>query len=49
MFLPPPDLYLGNPGEEGWLKVIKLEEYAPRQPRRPPALQQVLFSYAEAI
>jgi hypothetical protein len=36
-------------GEEGWLKAIKLEEYAPRQPRRPPALQQVLFSYTEAI
>ena len=36
-------------GEEGWLKVLKLEEYAPRQPRRPDKLQQVLFPYVEAI
>jgi hypothetical protein len=32
-------------GEAGWLKVLKLEEYMPQQPRRPPALQQVLFAY----
>ena len=36
-------------GEEGWMKAIKLDEYAPRLPRRPDKLQQVLFSYAEAI
>lgn len=36
-------------GEEGWIKVLKLEEYAPRQPRRPDKLQQVLFPYTEAI
>ncbi len=36
-------------GEEGWIKVLKLEEYAPRKPRRPDKLQQVLFSYAEAV
>ncbi|MCA1837406.1 MAG: hypothetical protein LC674_01055, partial [Actinobacteria bacterium] len=37
-------------GEGGWLKALKLEEYAPRQPRRAPAsLQQVLFAYTEAI
>lgn len=36
-------------GEEGWLKVLKLEEYAPRQPRRPDKLQQVLFPYMEVI
>jgi hypothetical protein len=31
-------------GEEGWKKVLKLEEYAPRQPRRrPDELQQLLF------
>ncbi len=34
------------PGEEGWMKVLKLDEYAPR---RPDKLQQVLFSYTEAI
>jgi len=36
-------------GEEGWMKSIKLDEYAPRLPRRPDKLQQVLFSYMEAI
>jgi putative transposase len=36
-------------GEEGWIKVLKLNEYAPRQPRRPGELQQVLFPYTEAI
>jgi hypothetical protein len=36
-------------GEEGWIKVLKLEEYAPRKPRRPDKLQQVLFPYTEAI
>jgi hypothetical protein len=36
-------------GEEGWVKFLKLNEYAPRQPRRPDELQQALFSYAEAI
>jgi hypothetical protein len=36
-------------GEEGWLKALKLEEYVPRKPRRPEALQQVLFAYTEAI
>ena len=35
-------------GEEGWLKALKLGEYAPRKPRRPEAPQQVLFAYAEA-
>ena len=36
-------------GEEGWIKFLKLDEYAPRQPRRPDKLQQVLFPYTEAI
>jgi putative transposase len=36
-------------GEEGWIKVLKLEEYAPRQPRRPDKLQQGLFPYVEAV
>lgn len=36
-------------GEEGWLKALKLGEYAPRNPRRPEVLQQVLFAYTEAI
>ncbi len=36
-------------GEEGWIKVLKLNEYAPPQPRRPGELQQVLFPYTEAI
>jgi len=33
-------------GEEGWMKFLKLDEYAPR---RPDELQQVLFSCTEAI
>lgn len=36
-------------GEEGWMKAIKLDEYALRRPRRPNELQQVLFPYTEAI
>lgn len=36
-------------GEEGWAKFLKLDEYAPRQARRPDALQQTLFPYTEAI
>ena len=31
------------------MKVLKLDEYAPQRPRRPDKLQQVLFSYTEAI
>jgi hypothetical protein len=36
-------------GEVGWIKFLKLDEYAPRQSRRPDELQQVLFPYSEAI
>jgi putative transposase len=36
-------------GDSGWLKALRKEEYAPRKPRRPQALQQVLFSYIEAV
>ncbi len=36
-------------GESGWLKMVKLEEYAPRRPRGSMALQRVLFTYTEAI
>jgi len=36
-------------GDEEWLKALKLEDYAPRKPQRPQALQQVLFTYTEAI
>jgi transposase len=36
-------------GDEGWMKFLKLDEYAPRGPRRPDKLQQVLFSYTEAV
>jgi putative transposase len=48
--LPQPRLFgLEALGEAGWLKAIKLEEYAPRRLRWPSALQQVLFAYIEAI
>ena len=36
-------------GEAGWLKALRLEGYAPRRPQGPPALQQALFPYAEAL
>jgi putative transposase len=36
-------------GEEGWLKALRLADYAPRRPRQPEFLQEVLFPYMEAI
>jgi putative transposase len=36
-------------GEGGWLKALRLEGYAPREPHRPQALQEALFPYAEAL
>jgi hypothetical protein len=36
-------------GERGWLKMVRLEDYAPRRPRRPQMLQQVLFPCTDAI
>jgi transposase len=36
-------------GESGWLKAVRLKDYALRKPRRPQSLQQVLFAYTEAI
>ncbi len=49
----PPQLRLFELDEildkEGWIKYLKLDEYAPRRSRRPDELQQVLFPYAEAI
>ena len=49
--MPQPRLFdLGEVlGEVGWVKFLKLDEYAPRRPRRPDELQQVLFPYTEAI
>ncbi|MBA4116933.1 MAG: hypothetical protein H0X71_11005 [Rubrobacter sp.] len=35
-------------GEGGWLKALRLDEYAVRR-RRPEALQQPLFPYLEAL
>jgi hypothetical protein len=36
-------------GEEGWVKFLTLEEYAPRRPRPADELQQILFAYTEAF
>lgn len=36
-------------GEGGWLKALRLDEYAAYTRRRPNALQQTLFSYLEAL
>jgi hypothetical protein len=37
-------------GEPGWLKALRLGDYAPRRSRQPwsPALQEALFSYQQA-
>lgn len=35
-------------GDTGWLKALRLDDYAARKQRRPQALQQVLFPYHEA-
>ena len=32
-------------GEEGWLKVLRLNDYTARRPRQPETLRQVLFPY----
>ena len=38
---------LAELSEAGWLKALRLEDYAPRRPR-PGSLQQALFSFHEA-
>ncbi len=38
---------LASLGESGWLKTLRLEDYAPRR-TRPVSLQQALFTYHEA-
>jgi hypothetical protein len=35
-------------GEEGWIKFLKLNEYAPRRVRRPDELQEMLLPLADA-
>lgn len=44
--LPQPRLF--GLEETRWLKALKLRGYAPRNPRRPLSLQDVLFPYGEA-
>ena len=34
---------------DGWIKALKLEDYATRQSRRPQALQDALFPYLDAL
>jgi hypothetical protein len=36
-------------GSVGWLRALKLDGYAPRSPRRPQALQDVLVPYLDAL
>jgi hypothetical protein len=36
-------------GEGGWLKALRLEEYAARARQRHRSLQQVLFSYLDTL
>lgn len=48
--LPQPRLFgLEDVLGDGWLKALKLDEYAPRRPRDPMALQGVLFPYMEVL
>ncbi len=44
-----PQLRLFALDDAGWLKVLKLEGYAPRRPRGPMPLQEVLFPYLDAL
>lgn len=44
-----PQLRLFALDDVGWLKVLKLEGYAPRRPRSPMLLQEVLFPYLDAL
>ncbi len=34
---------------DGWLKTLRLEDCAPRSPRRPTMLQQVFFAHTDAV
>ena len=43
-----PQLRLFALDEAGWLKAMRLEDYAARGPRRPEILQEALFPYHEA-
>lgn len=36
-------------GEAGWLKALRLDAYASRSRKVPEALQEVLFSYLDAL
>ena len=36
-------------GDDGWLKAWRLDDYAPRAPRRPGRLQQALFAHTDAV
>ena len=36
-------------GETGWLKALKIDEYAPRLSRPQDSAQQTLFPHAEAL
>ena len=35
--------------DEGWLKMLKLNDYPPRKRRRPQMLQRVVFAYTDAV
>ena len=36
-------------GKDGWLKVLRLEDYVIGKRRRPHMLQDVLFSYLDVV
>jgi hypothetical protein len=35
--------------DAGWLKALRLGEYAARKPRRPAILQEALFAYLDVL
>ncbi|MDQ3966494.1 MAG: hypothetical protein M3246_08625 [Actinomycetota bacterium] len=44
-----PQLRLFELDDTEWLKALKVGEYTLRRPRRPRALQDVLFAYTEVL
>ncbi len=45
-----PQLFkIASLGEGGWLKALRMDEYAPRKPRPQQTLQEALFAYRGVI
>lgn len=44
-----PQMRLFNLADIRWFRALRASDYVPRRPRRPQALQEVLFPYAQAF